>query len=99
MDDVTDTRQISRLEIVDTGPPRRWAAAEKRRERGWEVVGEKAGAGGGELCGSPAGFGDGAPTWDFQPAAVRLAQGVSRRAAWRHWRIRAGDERSVAARK
>src|SRR3979411_2894232 len=31
MDDVTDTRQISRLEIVDTGRRRRWSAAEKLR--------------------------------------------------------------------
>src|SRR3954464_13167892 len=29
MDDLTDTRQISRLEIVDTGRRRRWSAAEK----------------------------------------------------------------------
>src|SRR6267142_3964555 len=31
MDDVTDTRYISRLEIVDTGRRRRWSAAEKLR--------------------------------------------------------------------
>ena len=31
MDDVTDTRHISRLEIVDTGRRRRWSAAEKLR--------------------------------------------------------------------
>src|SRR3981081_4576219 len=31
MDDVTDTRQISRLEIVDTGRRRRGSAAEKLR--------------------------------------------------------------------
>src|SRR5882762_3816332 len=31
MDDVTDTRQISRLEIVDTGRRRRWLTAEKLR--------------------------------------------------------------------
>ena len=29
MDDVTDTRHINRLEIVDTGRRRRWSAAEK----------------------------------------------------------------------
>ena len=29
MDDLTDTRHISRLEIVDTGRRRRWSAAEK----------------------------------------------------------------------
>src|SRR5512144_3283730 len=31
MDDLTDTRHISRLEIVDTGRRRRWSAAEKLR--------------------------------------------------------------------
>ena len=31
MDDLTDTRHISRLEIVDTGCRRRWSAAEKLR--------------------------------------------------------------------
>ena len=31
MDDLTDTRQISRLEIVDTGRRRRWSTAEKLR--------------------------------------------------------------------
>ena len=31
MDDLTDTRPISRLEIVDTGRRRRWSAAEKLR--------------------------------------------------------------------
>jgi transposase-like protein len=31
MDDVTDTRHISRLAIVDTGRRRRWSAAEKLR--------------------------------------------------------------------
>ena len=31
MDDLTDTRHISRLEIVDTGRRRRWPAAEKLR--------------------------------------------------------------------
>ena len=31
MDDVTDTRHINRLEIVDTGRRRRWSAAEKLR--------------------------------------------------------------------
>jgi tetratricopeptide (TPR) repeat protein len=31
MGDLTDTRPISRLEIVDTGRRRRWSAAEKRR--------------------------------------------------------------------
>ena len=31
MDDHTDTRHISRLEIVDTGRRRRWSAAEKLR--------------------------------------------------------------------
>ena len=31
MDDLTDTRDISRLEIVDTGRRRRWSAAEKLR--------------------------------------------------------------------
>src|SRR5215510_2174983 len=31
MDDLSDTRQISRLEIVDTGRRRRWSAAEKLR--------------------------------------------------------------------
>ncbi len=40
---------------------------------------------------------DGASAWDFQPAPVRLAQGVSRRAAWRHSRIRAGNDRAGAA--
>jgi transposase len=29
----------------------------------------------GEFFGSAAGIGDGASAWDFQPAAVRLAQG------------------------
>ena len=41
----------------------------------------------GEFFGSAAGIGDGASAWDFQPAAVRLAQGVSRMSAWRHCRI------------
>ena len=36
------------------------------------VGGRKAADSGGELFGSPAGIGDGAPTWDFQPAAVQL---------------------------
>ena len=31
MDDLTDTRHISRLEIVDTGRRRRWSAADKLR--------------------------------------------------------------------
>src|SRR3979490_2266115 len=31
MDDLTDTRDISRLEIVDTGRRRRWSDAEKLR--------------------------------------------------------------------
>jgi transposase len=31
MDDLSDTRLISRLEIVDTGRRRRWSAAEKLR--------------------------------------------------------------------
>jgi transposase len=31
MDDLTDTRHINRLEIVDTGRRRRWSAAEKLR--------------------------------------------------------------------
>ena len=31
MDDLTDTRHISRLEIVDAGRRRRWSAAEKLR--------------------------------------------------------------------
>jgi transposase len=31
MDDLTDTRHISRLEIVGTGRRRRWSAAEKLR--------------------------------------------------------------------
>jgi transposase len=31
MDDVTDPRHISRLEIVDTGRRRRWSTAEKLR--------------------------------------------------------------------
>jgi transposase len=31
MDDLTDTRHISRLEIVDTGRRRRWSDAEKLR--------------------------------------------------------------------
>ena len=31
MDDLTDTRHISRLDIVDTGRRRRWSAAEKLR--------------------------------------------------------------------
>jgi transposase len=31
MDDLTDIRHISRLEIVDTGRRRRWSAAEKLR--------------------------------------------------------------------
>jgi transposase len=31
MDDLTDTRHIGRLEIVDTGRRRRWSAAEKLR--------------------------------------------------------------------
>src|SRR6266700_6373130 len=31
MDDLTDTRHISRLAIVDTGRRRRWSAAEKLR--------------------------------------------------------------------
>ena len=31
MDDLTDARHISRLEIVDTGRRRRWSAAEKLR--------------------------------------------------------------------
>ncbi len=31
MDDLTDTRHISRLEIVDTGRRRRWSAVEKLR--------------------------------------------------------------------
>src|ERR1700691_6678247 len=31
MDDLTDTRHISRLEIVDTGRRRRWSAAAKLR--------------------------------------------------------------------
>jgi transposase len=31
VDDLTDTRHISRLEIVDTGRRRRWSAAEKLR--------------------------------------------------------------------
>jgi transposase len=31
MDDLTDSRHISRLEIVDTGRRRRWSAAEKLR--------------------------------------------------------------------
>jgi transposase len=31
MDDLTDTRHISRLEIVDTGRRRRWSSAEKLR--------------------------------------------------------------------
>src|SRR5256885_17110170 len=31
MDDLTDTRHLSRLEIVDTGRRRRWSAAEKLR--------------------------------------------------------------------
>src|SRR6202051_2464214 len=31
MDDLTDNRHISRLEIVDTGRRRRWSAAEKLR--------------------------------------------------------------------
>ena len=31
MDDLTDTRHIDRLEIVDTGRRRRWSAAEKLR--------------------------------------------------------------------
>src|SRR3979411_878010 len=35
MDDLTDTRHISRLEIVDTGRRRRWSTAEKLR-----IVGE-----------------------------------------------------------
>src|SRR5262245_9513543 len=65
MDDLTDTRQISRLEIVDTGRRRRWSAAEKLR-----IIEES--------FGSAAGIGDGASAWDFQPAPVRpaLASGV-----------------------
>ena len=31
MDDLTDTRHISRLEIVDTGRRRRWSGSEKLR--------------------------------------------------------------------
>src|SRR5258707_14987119 len=31
MDDLTDTRHINRLEIVDTGRRRRWSATEKLR--------------------------------------------------------------------
>src|SRR3982074_850140 len=48
------------------------------------VDGGKAADSPGEFFGSAAGIGDGASAWDFQPAPIRLAQGVSRRAAWRH---------------
>ena len=61
------------------------------------VGGGKAADSRGELFGSAAGIGDGASAWDFQPAAVRLAQGVSRRSAWRYCRIRAGGDRAGAA--
>ena len=43
------------------------------------VGGGKAADSRGEFFGFAAGIGDGASAWDFQPAAVRLAQGVSRR--------------------
>src|SRR6266498_1966312 len=61
------------------------------------VGGGKAADSRGEFFGCAAGVGDGASAWDFQPAPVRLAQGVSRRSAWRHCRIRAGGDRGGAA--
>ena len=67
MHDLTDTRHISRLEIVDTG-----------RRRSSTVGRRQAADSRGEFFGSAAGIGDGASAWDFQPAAVRLAQDVSR---------------------
>jgi len=40
------------------------------------VDGGKAADSRGEFFGSAAGIGDGASAWDFQPAPIRLAQGV-----------------------
>src|SRR5215831_18992406 len=57
MDDLTDTRHISRLEIVDTGRRRRWSAADKLRivEEGF----------------SAPRLGDGASAWDAWRKAYR----------------------------
>ena len=85
MDDLTDTRHINRLEIVDTGRRRRWSAAEKLR-----IVEESFSA-------------------PRLASATARRHGISNQllfawrkayregAAWRHSRIRAGNDRAGAA--
>src|SRR5713101_9013664 len=76
MDSLTDTRPISRLEIVDTGRRRRWSDEAKVR-----IVEES-------LSGPRLASATARSARDFQPAFVYVAQGVSRGATWRarcHW--------------
>jgi transposase-like protein len=81
-DDLTDTRHISRLEIVDTGRRRRWSTAEKLR-----IVGESFSAP--RLASATA-----RRHGISNQLLFAWRKALSRRAAWRHSRIRAGNDRA-----